>query len=85
MRAVASWDSSIHEHPALNRVTVEGERVYAILKVVLRLSHPSEMELVLRKRLSFNIIKKIGFAQRFMRKITGTVRFSYPQGFGGVL
>lgn len=46
---------------------------FLLLQVIVRISHPAEMELVLRKRLSFNIIKsKVGFAQRLMRKVMGT-------------
>uniref|UniRef100_A0A0L8I897 Kinesin motor domain-containing protein n=1 Tax=Octopus bimaculoides TaxID=37653 RepID=A0A0L8I897_OCTBM len=58
--AIASWDSSIHDSQYLNRVTPSNERVYLILKAIVRLSHPASMELVLRKRLCINIYKKQG-------------------------
>jgi hypothetical protein len=76
MSAVCSWDSSIHEHEALNRVTANVDRVYAIVKVVVRLSYPAEIDIVLRKRLCFNIYKKKtnSFAQRLMKRIIGMVR-----------
>nr|XP_016940796.1 kinesin-like protein KIF13A isoform X1 [Drosophila suzukii] len=54
---VASWDSSMHDSQALNRVTEANERVYLILRTTVRLSHPAPMDLVLRKRLSINIKK----------------------------
>ncbi|XP_017838291.1 kinesin-like protein KIF13B isoform X2 [Drosophila busckii] len=54
---VASWDSSMHDSTALNRVTEANERIYLILRTTVRLSHPAPMDLVLRKRLSINIKK----------------------------
>ncbi|XP_060606101.1 kinesin-like protein KIF13A, partial [Ruditapes philippinarum] len=53
--AIASWDSSIHDSANLNRITGADNRVYLILKIVLRLSHPAYMEVVLRKRICVNI------------------------------
>lgn len=75
MTAECSWDSSIHENQALNRVTPGHEHVYAVLKVAIRLSHPADMEIILRKRLCFNIYKKASIAERLMKRIVGTVRF----------
>uniref|UniRef100_A0A914XCF0 Kinesin-like protein unc-104 n=1 Tax=Plectus sambesii TaxID=2011161 RepID=A0A914XCF0_9BILA len=72
MSAECSWDSSIHEHPALNRVTPGHEHVYAVLKVAVRLSHPADMEIILRKRLCLNVYKKAGIAERLMKRIVGT-------------
>jgi kinesin family protein 13 len=56
--AVASWDSSLHDSASLNRVTPANERLYMVVKAVVRLSHPASMELVLRKRVAINIFKK---------------------------
>ncbi|CAH0562408.1 unnamed protein product [Brassicogethes aeneus] len=69
--AVSSWDSSIHNSPHLNKITDANERVYMILRVTVRLSHPAPMDLVLRKRLAVNIYKRQGmmFIDRFKRKI----------------
>ena len=58
MCAIASWDSSLHDSPSLNRVTPANERMYMVVKAVVRLSHPASMELVLRKRIAINIYKK---------------------------
>ncbi|XP_006822605.2 kinesin-like protein KIF13A [Saccoglossus kowalevskii] len=66
--AVASWDSSIHDSLNLNRVTGTNERVYLIVKVVARLSHPAAMEMVLRKRICVNIYKKQSFSFTFRKK-----------------
>ncbi|XP_049818282.1 kinesin-like protein KIF13A isoform X3 [Aethina tumida] len=75
--AVASWDSSIHNSPHLNKVTDANERVYMILRVTVRLSHPAPMDLVLRKRLALNIYKRQGMMliDKFKRKIVKTDPF----------
>lgn len=73
--AVASWDSSLHEEASLNRVTSADERIYLVVKVVVRLKYPAHMELVLRKRLAINIYKKQGlssFTSLLKNRIIGT-------------
>lgn len=75
--AVVSWDSSIHDSPSLNRVTSSNERVYMILKAVIRLSHPAYLEIVLRKRICLNIYTNFSITSltdRLKKKITGQVR-----------
>ncbi|KZS16304.1 Kinesin-like protein [Daphnia magna] len=67
--AVAAWDSSIHDSLYLNRVTEANERVYLILKATVRLSHPSPMDLILRKRLAINIYKKQSLTSILKKKI----------------
>lgn len=67
--AIAVWDSSMHDSPYLNRVTSADERVYMILKTTVRLSHPSVIDVVLRKRLVLNVYKKQSFSQMFLKKI----------------
>lgn len=69
--AIAGWDSSIHDSPALNRVTESNERVYLILKTTVRLSHPAPMDLVLRKRLAINIYKRQGFTEKLKKLVRG--------------
>ncbi|KAF5272853.1 hypothetical protein FQR65_LT00449 [Abscondita terminalis] len=67
--AVGSWDSSIHDSNHLNKITEPNHRVFLILKTVVRLSHPAQMDLVLRKRLALNIYKRQSFTDRIKRKI----------------
>ncbi|XP_052250414.1 kinesin-like protein KIF13B isoform X2 [Dreissena polymorpha] len=68
--AVASWDSSMHDSQHLNRITGNDSRVYLILKVVLRLSHPAYMEVVLRKRLSVNVKhRNMSLTDKIMKKV----------------
>ncbi|XP_047740142.1 kinesin-like protein KIF13A isoform X2 [Hyalella azteca] len=69
---VASWDSSIHNNPLLNRVTAADERVYLIVKCVVRLSHPVTMDVLLRKRICVNIYKKQSLTTKFMRSLIGS-------------
>nr|CAB3259008.1 kinesin-like protein KIF13A [Phallusia mammillata] len=71
LTAVVSWDSSMHDNVYLNRVTPSGERVYIVVKVHVRLSHPVEMDLVLRKRVCVAVYKQKGFTAAFMRKMQG--------------
>ncbi|KAF2364958.1 CAP Gly-rich domain [Trinorchestia longiramus] len=69
---VASWDSSIHNNPLLNRVTPAEERVYLIVKCTVRLSHPVTMDVLLRKRICVNIYKKQSITSKFMRSFIGS-------------
>ncbi|XP_078332068.1 kinesin-like protein KIF13A isoform X4 [Crassostrea virginica] len=76
--AVSSWDSSVHDSELLNRVTSSNDRIYLIVKVVVRLSHPAYMELVLRKRVCINIYNSLSFTSltgKLKQKITGTEKF----------
>ncbi|CAG9759456.1 unnamed protein product [Ceutorhynchus assimilis] len=70
--AVASWDSSIHDSQYLNKITEPNERVYMILRITVRLSHPAPMDLVLRKRLAINIYKKQSLTERIKKRIVRT-------------
>ncbi|KAJ3598073.1 hypothetical protein NHX12_001587 [Muraenolepis orangiensis] len=65
-----SWDSSIHDSVHLNRITSPNERIYLIVKVTLQLSHPSSMELVVRKRIAVNIYNKQSFTQSLKRRMS---------------
>ncbi|GMR33816.1 hypothetical protein PMAYCL1PPCAC_04011 [Pristionchus mayeri] len=65
-----SWDSSLHDDSTLNVPTAQNERVYAIVKVTVRLSHPCEMEVVLRKRIALHIYKKTSLTERILKSIT---------------
>eukprot|EP00118_Oscarella_pearsei_P004125 m.17158 g.17158 ORF g.17158 m.17158 type:complete len:2041 (+) comp27345_c0_seq1:160-6282(+) len=58
--AVASWDSSQHDDVHLNKATNDRDRVYLVLKVIVKLSHPWPVHLVLRKRICVKIYKKSG-------------------------
>ncbi|XP_065844044.1 kinesin-like protein KIF13A isoform X2 [Oscarella lobularis] len=71
--AVASWDSSQHDNVHLNKATNDRDRVYLVLKMTARLSHPLPVRLVLRKRICVKIYKKSGLGiasvlkQKFVR------------------
>ncbi|XP_077522240.1 kinesin heavy chain 73 isoform X2 [Amblyomma americanum] len=68
--AVAAWDSSIHESMHLNAPTSPNDRIYLILKVSVRLSHPTVMDLILRKRFAINVYKKQSFTEKIRKRIT---------------
>ncbi|XP_027197078.2 kinesin-like protein KIF13A isoform X2 [Dermatophagoides pteronyssinus] len=60
VQAVASWDSSVHESSYLNRITSPNERIFLIVKVCIAITHPANMNLILRKRIAINVYKKQG-------------------------
>ncbi|XP_056269627.1 kinesin-like protein KIF13B isoform X3 [Pseudoliparis swirei] len=72
VKAEASWDSTIHECPQLSRGGAWPEqRVYLTIRVVVQLSHPADMQLVLRKRICVNVNPgRQGFAQNFLRRMS---------------
>ena len=45
------------------------ERAYLIVKAVVRLSDPAAMDLVLRKRISFNIYKRHSITDKIRRRM----------------
>lgn len=55
VRAEASWDSAVHNCPQLSKGTPGDERVFLIVRVTVQLSHPADMQLVLRKRICVNV------------------------------
>ncbi|RDD36883.1 Kinesin-like protein KIF13A [Trichoplax sp. H2] len=71
---INSWDSSVHDSIYLNRLTPASERVYMILSVVIKLSHPAPLELMLRKRICLKIIKRQGFTLSLFKRFTQTPR-----------
>uniref|UniRef100_A0A8C1W4U5 Kinesin family member 13Ba n=1 Tax=Cyprinus carpio TaxID=7962 RepID=A0A8C1W4U5_CYPCA len=70
VKAEASWDSTIHECPQLSRGAAPDQRVYLIIRTVVQLSHPAEMQLVLRKRICVNLTGRQGFAQNLLRRMS---------------
>ncbi|KAM7423661.1 hypothetical protein PAMA_000154 [Pampus argenteus] len=72
VKAEASWDSTVHECPQLSRGGAWLEqRVYLTVRVVVQLSHPADMQLVLRKRICVNVNPgRQGFAQNLFRRMS---------------
>ncbi|XP_041106632.1 kinesin-like protein KIF13B [Polyodon spathula] len=70
VKSEASWDSTVHDCPQLSRGTPPDQRVYLVVKAVVQLSHPAEMQLVLRKRICVNVSGRQGFAQSFLRRMS---------------
>uniref|UniRef100_A0A672GXT9 Kinesin family member 13Ba n=1 Tax=Salarias fasciatus TaxID=181472 RepID=A0A672GXT9_SALFA len=78
VKAEASWDSTVHECPQLSRGGAWPEqRVYLTVRAVLQLSHPADMQLVLRKRICVNVNPgRQGFAHSLLRRMSA--RSSIP-------
>ncbi|VDM47096.1 unnamed protein product [Toxocara canis] len=72
LSATCSWDSSIHDHSALNKPCGGHEQIYAIVKVVVRVLHPCQIDIILRKRICMHIYKKASLTERLMKRIVGT-------------
>ncbi|KAF5898706.1 kinesin-like protein KIF13B isoform X2, partial [Clarias magur] len=70
VKAEASWDSTVHECPQLSRGGAVDQRVYLTIRTVVQLSHPAEMQLVLRKRICVNLTGRQGFAQNFLKRMS---------------
>ncbi|XP_060789726.1 kinesin-like protein KIF13B isoform X2 [Neoarius graeffei] len=70
VKAEASWDSTVHECPQLSRGGAPDQRVYLTIRTVVQLSHPAEMQLVLRKRICVNLTGRQGFAQNFLKRMS---------------
>ncbi|KAL1781039.1 kinesin KIF13B isoform X2 [Sigmodon hispidus] len=69
-KAEASWDSAVHSCPQLSKGTSADERVFLILRVTVQLSHPADMQLVLRKRICVHVHGRQGFAQSLLKKMS---------------
>ncbi|XP_044306275.1 kinesin-like protein KIF13B isoform X2 [Varanus komodoensis] len=69
-KAEASWDATVHNSPQLSKGTAPEQRVFLIVRVTVQLSHPAEMQLVLRKRICVSVYGKQGFAQSFFRRMS---------------
>ncbi|KAM6943532.1 kinesin-like protein KIF13B [Xenentodon cancila] len=72
VKAEASWDSTVHDCPQLSRGGVWPEqRVYLTVRTVVQLSHPADMQLVLRKRICVNVNPgRQGFAHNFLKRMS---------------
>ncbi|XP_025046784.2 kinesin-like protein KIF13B isoform X3 [Pelodiscus sinensis] len=70
VKVEASWDSTVHNCIQLSKGTATDERVFLIVRVTVQLSHPAEMQLVLRKRICVNVYGKQSFAQSFLKRMS---------------
>uniref|UniRef100_A0A674B3P8 Kinesin family member 13B n=1 Tax=Salmo trutta TaxID=8032 RepID=A0A674B3P8_SALTR len=69
-RSEASWDSTVHDCPQLSRGVSADLRVYLTVRVVVQLSHPANMQLVLRKRICVNLAGRQGWGQSLMKRMS---------------
>ncbi|KAK2883835.1 hypothetical protein Q8A67_017472 [Cirrhinus molitorella] len=70
VKAEASWDCTVHDSPELNRVTGPDQRIYLTVRTIVLLSHPAQMQLVLRKRICVNLAGRQGFAQSLLKRMS---------------
>ncbi|XP_006864397.1 PREDICTED: kinesin-like protein KIF13B [Chrysochloris asiatica] len=70
VKSEASWDSAVHNCPQLSKGTPSDERLFLIVRVTVQLSHPADMQLVLRKRICVNVHGRQGFAQSLLKKMS---------------
>uniref|UniRef100_A0A8C2FQV9 Kinesin family member 13Bb n=1 Tax=Cyprinus carpio TaxID=7962 RepID=A0A8C2FQV9_CYPCA len=70
MKTEASWDCTVHDSPELNRATGPDHRIYLTVRTIVLLSHPAQMQLVLRKRICVNLTGRQGFAQSLLRRMS---------------
>eukprot|EP00731_Ephydatia_muelleri_P010946 Em0005g1532a len=71
VKVQASWDSTVHDTNSLNRITNDKDRVFAIVKISVRLKHPPGITLVLRKRICLRVYKKPSVLGALFRSFTG--------------
>lgn len=72
MKVQASWDSTIHDTNSLNRITSDKDRVFAIVKISVRLKYPPGIILVLRKRICLKVYKKPSVFGALFRSFAAT-------------
>ncbi|XP_073911344.1 kinesin-like protein KIF13B isoform X1 [Castor canadensis] len=70
VKAEASWDSAVHNCFQLSKGTPADERMFLIVRVTIQLSHPADMQLVLRKRICVHVHGRQGFAQSLLKKMS---------------
>uniref|UniRef100_A0A8C1QH84 Kinesin family member 13Bb n=1 Tax=Cyprinus carpio TaxID=7962 RepID=A0A8C1QH84_CYPCA len=70
VKAEASWDCTVHDSPELNRATGPDHRIYLTVRTMVLLSHPAQMQLVLRKRICVSLTGRQGFAQSLLRRMS---------------
>ncbi|XP_051510271.1 kinesin-like protein KIF13B isoform X2 [Myxocyprinus asiaticus] len=70
VKAEGSWDCTVHDSPELNRAAGQEHRVYLTVRTVVLLSHPTQMQVVLRKRICVNITGRQGFAQSLLKRMS---------------
>ncbi len=73
LHATTLWDVAAHNTDDLNKVTQDGYRVYAILKVGVALYHPTNVVLELRKRICMKVYNRKSALSAFTRSANDNV------------
>ncbi|KAM9435213.1 kinesin-like protein KIF13B isoform 2-T3 [Clarias gariepinus] len=70
VKAEASWDCTVHECVELSRGGGPEQNVYLTVRVAVLLSHPAQMQLILRKRICVNLAARQGFAKSLLKMMS---------------
>ncbi|XP_026778411.3 kinesin-like protein KIF13B [Pangasianodon hypophthalmus] len=70
VKAEASWDCTVHECVELSRGGGPEQCVHLIVRVAVLLSHPAQMQLILRKRICVNLTARQGFAKSLLKRMS---------------
>ncbi|XP_060773908.1 kinesin-like protein KIF13B isoform X2 [Neoarius graeffei] len=70
VKAEASWDCTVHECAELSRGGGPEQCVYLTVRVALLLSHPAQMQLILRKRICVSLAARQGFAKSLLKRMS---------------
>ncbi|KAG7316441.1 hypothetical protein KOW79_019982 [Hemibagrus wyckioides] len=70
VKAEASWDCTVHDCAELNRGGGPEQCVYLTVRVAVLLSHPAQMQLILRKRVGVNLTARQGFAKSLLKRMS---------------
>ncbi|XP_017311279.2 kinesin-like protein KIF13B [Ictalurus punctatus] len=70
VKAEASWDCTVHECVELSRGGGPEQYVYLTVRVAVLLSHPAQMQLILRKRICVSLAARQGFAKSLLKRMS---------------
>ncbi|XP_060722287.1 kinesin-like protein KIF13B isoform X2 [Tachysurus vachellii] len=70
VKAEASWDCTVHDSAELSRGGGPEQFVYLTVRVAVLLSHPAQMQLILRKRICVNLTARQGFAKSLLKRMS---------------
>lgn len=84
IESLTQWDSTIHESSMLNVITNENSFVYLTLKTNIKLAQPQAMNILLRKRISVQIVSNENKKPQFHNLKSGISRFKSLLSSSGV-
>ncbi|KAK3542444.1 hypothetical protein QTP86_025898 [Hemibagrus guttatus] len=70
VKAEASWDCTVHDCAELSRGGGPEQCVYLTVRAAVLLSHPAQMQLILRKRICVSLTARQGFAKSLLKRMS---------------